>query len=61
MWQKNGEAIEAGRDVNYIISNDGSLIVNIVRMSDMANYSCVADNLAARRVSDPAFLNVYGE
>lgn len=27
----------------------------------MANYSCVAENIAGKRISEPALLTVYGE
>lgn len=28
---------------------------------DMANYSCVAENIAGKRISEPALLTVYGK
>ncbi|KXJ73695.1 hypothetical protein RP20_CCG015237 [Aedes albopictus] len=30
-------------------------------MQDMANYTCVAENIAGKRVSDPVSLTVYGK
>lgn len=27
----------------------------------MANYSCVAENIAGKRISEPALLTVYGK
>ena len=41
-----------------IISHEGSLLINEVRINDSANYTCVAENLAGRRSSDPAMLSV---
>ncbi|XP_049277362.1 netrin receptor unc-5-like [Anopheles funestus] len=30
-----------------------------VNMQDMANYTCVGENIAGKRVSEPSFINVY--
>jgi len=58
-WQKDGERIDVEADINFIISHEGSLIVNQARLSDSGNYSCGAVNIAGRRLSDPATLTVY--
>lgn len=58
-WLRNGAPLEP--DTNIIVSSEGHLLVNQARLQDTANYSCVAENIAARRVSDPALLTVYGE
>lgn len=60
-WLKNGEQIDAGREINYIITSEGDLIINQARLSDQANYTCGAENIAARRLTDPAVLMVHGE
>lgn len=60
-WLRNGAGIDVTQEPNYIISNEGNLLVAAARMSDMANYSCVAENVAQRRVSPPARLTVYGK
>ena len=59
-WLRNGQPVEAnGRD--YIISNDGALIINLANIDDSGNYTCGAKNLAARRLSSSATLQVYGK
>uniref|UniRef100_A0A0K8TDJ2 Netrin receptor UNC5 n=1 Tax=Lygus hesperus TaxID=30085 RepID=A0A0K8TDJ2_LYGHE len=57
-WLRNGVPLEPS-DTNIIMSSEGHLLVNQARLQDTANYSCVAENIAARRVSDPAALTVY--
>jgi len=47
-------------ETNLIISSDGNLIISQARLSDAANYSCGAENIVGRRLSDPARLSVYG-
>lgn len=31
-----------------------------IQFQDMANYTCVAENIAGRKSSDPALLTVFG-
>ena len=52
--------MDADEDINVIISNEGNLIISQVRFNDAGNYTCVAQNVASRRLSEPAQLNVYG-
>ncbi len=49
------------KELNYIISNEGNLIVNQARLSDMGNYTCGAINVATDRTSESATLTVYGK
>jgi leucine-rich repeat transmembrane protein FLRT len=58
-WLRNGVPLET--DTNLIVSSEGHLLVGQARLQDTANYTCVAENVAARRVSEPALLTVYGE
>ena len=55
---KNKVEIVAGRDSNYLKAADGHLIIVQVRPEDVANYTCVAENLVNRRVSQPARLEL---
>lgn len=57
-WLKNGLPLES--DTNVIVSTEGHLLVSQARLQDTANYTCVAENIAAKRISDPALLTVYG-
>ena len=59
-WLRDGRVIERESNSNYIITADGHLLIAQTRLSDMGNYSCVAENIASRRVSEPALLTVYG-
>jgi len=59
-WLRNGERLNVAQDTNLIISNDGNLIISQARLSDVGNYSCGAQNVVGRRLSDPALLSVYG-
>ena len=59
-WLMNGVRIDVHTEINYIISSEGNLIINQARLSDMGNYTCGAQNVASRRLSDSAILTVYG-
>ena len=60
-WLKDGEVLDVVSDANLILSNDASLIISQARVSDSGNYSCLAQNIAARRRSAVARLTVYGQ
>lgn len=59
-WIKDGENIDVLKDINFIISNEGNLIISQARFSDLGNYTCGAQNVANRRLSESAFLTVFG-
>ena len=61
IWLKNGEVIDTAKDSNFIISNEGNLLISVVRLADMGNYTCVARNPAGSRYSETASLTVYGK
>ncbi|XP_060820106.1 netrin receptor UNC5C-like isoform X3 [Bombus pascuorum] len=44
---------------NFVQTVDGHLILGKAELRHQGNYSCVAENIAARRVSEPAVLTVY--
>lgn len=58
-WLRNGAPIEPA--TNLIVTSEGHLLIGQARLHDMANYTCVAENVAAKRLSHPALLTVFGE
>ena len=60
-WMQNGRLIDPNADKNFIVTGEGHLIVVAARLTDTANYTCVAENVASKRFSDPAAITVYGK
>lgn len=60
-WLKDSGNIDVSKEINFIISNEGNLIINQARLSDMGNYTCGAQNVASKRLSESATLTVYGK
>ena len=58
-WLKDGEPIDPALQRNFIVSNEGGLILNQARHEDAGNYTCGAKNVAARRLTAPALLTIY--
>ena len=60
-WLQNDRPINPTSDKNFIVTGEGHLIVVAARLSDTNNYTCVAENVASKRFSDPATITVYGK
>ncbi|XP_076348979.1 netrin receptor UNC5C-like isoform X2 [Tachypleus tridentatus] len=58
-WLRNNEIIDTNKETNFIISNEGNLLISQVRLADTGNYTCGAQNLANQRFSETATLTVY--
>ncbi|XP_065342222.1 netrin receptor UNC5C isoform X2 [Cloeon dipterum] len=58
-WMRNGVILRGEEDGLRITQEGQVLLVLSARFADAANYSCAAENVAGRRVSDPATLTIY--
>ena len=59
-WQRDGVRLNVAGETNLIMSSDGNLIISQATLTDAGNYTCGAQNIVGRRLSDPARLSVYG-
>jgi Immunoglobulin I-set domain len=49
-WQKNGQDIMSTSSIT--ITQEGSLIIHSAKISDSGNYSCIAENIVGKKLSD---------
>lgn len=59
-WLRNGANLDTDADTLFV-SSEGHLLLGQAKLSHQANYTCVAENIAAKRLSTPASITVYGQ
>ncbi|XP_015605954.1 netrin receptor UNC5C isoform X3 [Cephus cinctus] len=57
-WLRNGAPLDVDTDT-LLVSSEGHLLLGQAKLTHQANYTCVAENIAAKRLSEPASLTVY--
>ncbi|XP_076172701.1 netrin receptor UNC5B isoform X6 [Ptiloglossa arizonensis] len=57
-WLRNNVPVDTESDT-LLVSSEGHLLVGQAKLSHQANYTCVAENIAAKRLSEPVSLTVY--
>uniref|UniRef100_A0A182Q419 Ig-like domain-containing protein n=1 Tax=Anopheles farauti TaxID=69004 RepID=A0A182Q419_9DIPT len=57
VWLKNSVPVQANPP--FVLLTDSSMLIGRVEIQDMANYTCVAENIAGKRVSEPVPIIVY--
>lgn len=58
-WLRGGQPLQT--DTSIIVSTEGHLLISQARTQDTGNYTCVAENIAAKRLANPAQITVYGK
>lgn len=58
-WLRNGQLLQSNTDV--LVTSEGHLLIGQARAQDTGNYTCVAENIAAKRLAPVSQILVYGE
>lgn len=58
-WLQGGQPLQP--DTSILVSTEGHLLIGQARAQDTNNYTCVAENIAAKRMAPPAEIIVYGK
>lgn len=58
-WLRNGQPLQT--DTSILVSSEGHLLISQARIQDTGNYTCVAENLVAKRQATAAQITVFGE
>ncbi|XP_055637390.1 netrin receptor unc-5-like [Toxorhynchites rutilus septentrionalis] len=56
-WLKNNFSLTSSPLLSF--NSEGNIVLSSVRLQDIGNYTCVAENIAGKRTSEPIELVVY--
>lgn len=58
-WLRGGQVLQSDTDV--LVTSEGHLLIGQARPQDTGNYTCVAENIAAKRMAPTSQIIVYGK
>jgi hypothetical protein len=59
-WLKDSKPVEIDRNGRFILSNENSLLIAQIKLTDAGNYTCIASNIVGTYSTEPAELIVHG-
>jgi hypothetical protein len=57
---KDIKPVEIDRNGRFILSNENSLLIAQIKLTDAGNYTCIASNIVGTYSTEPAELIVHG-
>lgn len=58
-WLRGSQVLQSDTDV--LVTSEGHLLIGQARPQDSGNYTCVAENIAAKRIAPVSQIIVYGK
>lgn len=58
-WLRGGQLLLSDTDV--LVTSEGNLLIGQARQQDTGNYTCVAENIAAKRMATTSQIVVFGK
>lgn len=58
-WLRGGQMLQS--DSSVLVTTEGHLLIGEARTQDTGNYTCVAENIAAKRLAPTSQIIVYGK
>ncbi|XP_049821786.1 netrin receptor UNC5C-like isoform X2 [Aethina tumida] len=56
-WLRNDQVLQS--DTAILVTSEGHLLIGEAKTQDTGNYTCVAENIAAKRIATPSQITVY--
>lgn len=58
-WLRGNQLLQTSTDV--LVTSEGHLLIGQAKPQDTGNYTCVAENIAAKRLAPQSQIIVYGK